>query len=86
LVLAETDKDALEKFALELSSTDAWPDHLSYCKPSSSSSPEEIKKSLLHYFRWSKGAKTCAALLASCSLSEMPATIKSNLSSMSMLC
>ncbi len=86
LVLSETDKDALRKFALELIATYGWPVHLNHCKPIGTSSDEQIQKGLLEYFRWSKGAKTCAALLSSCSLEEMPSTIKSNLSSILMLC
>jgi putative ATP-dependent endonuclease of the OLD family len=86
LILEETDKNVLEKFAIELISNGEWPTHLTFCKPCNTSTIEDIKKGLLEYFRWSKGAKSCAALLSTCNITEMPSTIKSNLSSISMLC
>ena len=86
LILEETDKIVLENFAIELISNGEWPTHLTFCKPCNTSTIEDIKKGLLEYFRWSKGARSCAALLSTCSITEMPSTIKSNLSSISMLC
>lgn len=79
LVLAETNISVLHQFALDLVTANEWPTHLNHCKPANSSTEDEVKRGLLEYFRWSKGAKSCASLLASCSIAEMPATIKENL-------
>ncbi len=85
LVLLETETKALKRFAIELITNGDWPGHLNHCKPSATSNEEEINKALLEYFRWSKGAKSCAALLTTCSIDEIPLTIKSNLSTIQIL-
>jgi putative ATP-dependent endonuclease of the OLD family len=86
LILEETDGAVLRKFALELCFNNEWPGHLSRDKPVESFTDAQIKVSLLSYFRWSKGAKSCATLLASCNVDEMPETIKSVLESIKILC
>ena len=86
LILSETDPSALQRFALELVSQNKWPGHLAHCKPNDTSGLEDIKRGLLEFFRWSKGAGTCASLLSSCTVNQTPVTIRTNLNSIKELC
>ncbi|MFT3678671.1 MAG: AAA family ATPase [Ferruginibacter sp.] len=86
LVLSETDPTALRAFAFEQVSQNKWPTHLAHCQPSTSAGLEEIKKGLLEFFRWSKGAATCASLLSGCTVNQTPVTIKTNLNSIKDVC
>jgi putative ATP-dependent endonuclease of OLD family len=86
LVLSETPDDVLQRFALEQVAQGRWPTHLADCKPTDVSEIKDIKKGLLKYFLWSKGAATCASLLASCSVEQTPATIKKILSDIDFIC
>lgn len=86
LVLSETDPSILRAFALEIVSQNNWPEHLTHCKPGTTSQLEEINKGLLEFFRWSKGAATCASLLSDCTPEQTPVTIRKNLTDIKDLC
>jgi putative ATP-dependent endonuclease of the OLD family len=76
LLLDETAEPALRRFAATLVSDGEWPGHLSKQTPQSTTPLVDLKNALLQYFNWAKGRGGAADLLATCSVAEMPATVK----------
>lgn len=76
LILEETDPLILKEFVKELIENKEWPGHLRAHAPDIEN-PEEVKAALMEYLKWSKGAKSCAAILSICKEEQMPITIRS---------
>ncbi|SJZ77930.1 ATP-dependent nuclease [Sediminibacterium ginsengisoli] len=84
LVLEETAPEAIKAFALDLASS--WPQHLDDVKPVEGMTDEQYKNSLFDYFKKYKGSKSCAALLISCTVDQMPKSVKNNLQQIGAIC
>ena len=51
---------------------ESWPQHLIDIKPTAEMSDEDIKKSLLKYFKGTKGEGRIADLIMQCAENELP--------------
>jgi putative ATP-dependent endonuclease of OLD family len=79
LVLNETAETALRRFAIDLVASGAWPSHLAACKPDDTMPLPALRTALRKYLDWGKGSGKAADLLAECSVSEMPASVRATL-------
>lgn len=79
LILKQTSKASLKKYALKVVAEGYWPSHLAQQTPTDQSSEEDISAALLGFFRWQKAGGGIADLLGQCEEAEMPSFIKKTL-------
>lgn len=79
LILDEIAEAALRRFSAGVAANGEWPSHLAACKPDAATTLPDLKAAVQKYLSWGKGSGTAGALLAECSLAEMPATVKNTL-------
>lgn len=72
VILNGSDVNALRRYAVSLVAEKEWPEHLASLTPHSDMFDEDVKKSLLEYFKSRKGAQAIANFLSQCSKDEMP--------------
>jgi putative ATP-dependent endonuclease of OLD family len=79
LVLNETAESALRRFVAQLDADGEWPSHLAGCKPGPATPLAEVRTALKKYLSWGKGSGNAGELLAECSVTEMPPSVKDTL-------
>ena len=77
------DHSVLLRYALHAVEEGNWPTHLASCSPNEKMTTEELRDSLLKYFKHKKGSGSLADLIAFCGEEEMPAFIKETIYSIS---
>jgi putative ATP-dependent endonuclease of OLD family len=79
LIVRETGEAGLRRYSADLIASGLWPPHLTARQPKTATPVAELRAVIGEVLRWGKGAGTTGGLLAQCSLSEMPTSIKTTL-------
>lgn len=75
VILQDSCKVALSKYAFALVDADSWPSHLMHIRPRRNMNEQELMDSLRVYFTRNKGEGAIADFLSTCSIKEMPVYI-----------